>query len=331
MKQYKARLCASVAAVALLGMLAAGVLGARPQTETKEKSQENTATKPAVKDRDTTRGSREDEQAIRKQANAYSAALNKGDLDALLSYWAPDADYADETGKVYKGQAALRDLFSKALKEIKGSRMRLQTQSLRFVRPEVALEDGSATCTSPEGTRHSCRYSAVWVKSDGKWLLNSVRDLSPETEATDAGPYRQLRELEWLVGDWKSEDKNVNVHVKVHWAPHRSFLLMEHEGRKSTGEALDVQQRVGWDPVARQFHSWFFDSMGGFGEAAWKRDGNQWDVKTSGVLPDGRKGSSINSYQFVDENHYTWRSRNRQVDGLPTPDVEVKFVRVTNK
>src|SRR5579871_5543282 len=38
-------------------------------------------------------GKAADEQALRKAAAALVEAMNKGDLDALMALWAPDADY----------------------------------------------------------------------------------------------------------------------------------------------------------------------------------------------------------------------------------------------
>jgi len=325
MMNYKMRLLASLTALALLGLMLTGVLRAWPQTQV----QEPTAKQPAQKENAASHNVREDEKTLRKQMESYSQAINKCDSKAALAFWTPDADYADDTGKVYKGREALHDLFGHCMKDAKGCKIRIQNHSLRFIRPDVALEDSSMKMNSPDGGTHNCRYSAVWVKADGKWLISSVRDLTAETPT--AGPYRQLRELEWLVGEWKSADKERNVHIKVDWAANHSFLMMEHDALQPNGEALHISQRVGWDPAARQVRSWFFDSAGGFGEAFWKRDGNQWTIQVSGVLPDGRRGSSTNSYKFMDDNTCVWRSQNRQVDGLPTADVELKLVRVEKK
>jgi hypothetical protein len=74
-----------------------------------------------------------------------------------------------------------------------------------------------------------------------------------------------------------------------------------------------------------------FDSDGGFAEAYWRRDGNRWIVGTSGVLPDGGTGGSTNIYEFVDENSFVWRATERDVDGQPLADAEVKFVRPAAK
>ena len=50
------------------------------------------------------------------------------------------------------------------------------------------------------------------------------------------------------------------------------------------------QQRIGWDPLARQFKSWVFDSQGGFGEGEFSHDGDAWLIKARGVRSDGRPG-----------------------------------------
>ena len=48
---------------------------------------------------------------------------------------------------------------------------------------------------------------------------------------------------------------------------------------------LSGTQRIGWDPLKRQFKTWIFDSEGGHGEGYYTRNGDQWVVKTEGVRP----------------------------------------------
>src|SRR5262249_10534131 len=54
---------------------------------------------------------RADEAAVRKAVADYVAALNAGDLNAILSFWAPDADYIDESGRLTRGRDAVAALF----------------------------------------------------------------------------------------------------------------------------------------------------------------------------------------------------------------------------
>jgi uncharacterized protein (TIGR02246 family) len=272
-----------------------------------------------------------DEQAVRKAAAGYVEALNKGDLDGLMAHLAPDADFIDEDGKTTRGHDALRARFKTLLPDLKGSKVGEKIYSVKLLRPEVALVDGSLEVTAADGTRDSNRYAIVWVKSGDKWLISSARDLPAEVEDAPSLAYPQLKSLEWLVGDWVDEGGKGAVQIKCKWAPNKSFLLMDYEVKGEGAEPLLVTQRIGWDPVNNKVRSWVFDSTGGFGEGNWQRDGNKWVVGASGILADGGTGGATNIYQFKDENTFLYRSVDREVDGQPVADVEVKFVRKAAK
>jgi hypothetical protein len=57
------------------------------------------------------------------------------------------------------------------------------------------------------------------------------------------------------------------------------------------------------------------------------RDGNTWTAGWSGVLSDGRPASSVNSIKFIDDKTFLFRSVDREIDGLPLADLDVKFAR----
>src|SRR5205085_1340146 len=88
------------------------------------------------------------EAAIRKANTDYAAAMMAGDLDAIMAHWAKDADYVDESGKMTKGSDKIADLFRKVLPDIKGTKVVIKVNSLKFLRPEVALEDGAVEKTT---------------------------------------------------------------------------------------------------------------------------------------------------------------------------------------
>src|SRR5262245_29310148 len=182
------------------------------------------------------------EQAIRKATAGIIDALNKGDLDGVLASWASDADLIDESGKATRGHNALAAHFKAFLGELKGSRFAGKIQSIKFLRPEVALVDGEVQITSADGERESNRYAVVWVKSGDKWLISSARDLPAEIEEVPSLTYPQLRPLEWMVGDWA--DEGGTVQIKCKWAPNKSFLLMEYEVKREGADPLLVTQRV---------------------------------------------------------------------------------------
>jgi uncharacterized protein (TIGR02246 family) len=274
---------------------------------------------------------KDDEQALRKAADELGEAFNKGDAEAVVGFWTPDAEYFDTTGKATRGRAALTALFRKGFEAHKGTKTKFQVNSLRFLKPDVALEDGTMSVTRPQGTVDQGRYAAIWVKTDGKWLLSSVRDLADAPVAGKASAHAHLKQLEWLVGEWSDSEKTVDVQFSCRWDANHSFLLQHFTVKLGDAEPFTVTQRLGWDPLAGQIRSWTFDSRGGFAEGSWTRDGNQWVVETAGVTPDGRVGTGKNVWKYVDDKTFIWQAKDRHVDGDPLADVEVKLVRKAAK
>ncbi len=269
------------------------------------------------------------EEAIRKASAAFTEALNKGNVDGIMAYWAPDADFIDEAGKKTKGHDALRARLETKLSSLKGSKFRGNINSIKFLRPDVALVDGTVETLLADGERDANRYAVIWVKSGSKWLISSARDWPAEVEDLPSLSYLKLKSLEWLVGNW-SDDAG-KVRVKCTWTPNKSFLRMEYEVKNEAAEPLLVTQRIGWDPVNDMVRSWVFDSTGGFGEGYWTRDGNRWIVGASGILADGGTGGATNIYEFKDNNTILYRSVDREVDGQPVADVETRLVRKVAK
>jgi uncharacterized protein (TIGR02246 family) len=272
----------------------------------------------------------EDEAAIHKAGAAYLAAYSKGDVEALVALWTPDAEFIDDDGKVYHGRETLSKLFTKSLPSFKGYKITGKLTSVRFIKPEVAMVDGEMTFVPPRGEADVTRFTSVWVKTDGQWRIRSGRDLTPEP-AGETAAGRRLRELDWTVGEWVSEGKDATVHLKIKWGLNKAFLIEEYEVKHKQGPESKVAQWVGWDPLTEQIKSWVFDDQGGYSEALWTRNGNSWASQSIGVLPDGTVGSAVNVVKYVDDNNFIWQSLRREADGQPLPDVESKFTRQAPK
>jgi uncharacterized protein (TIGR02246 family) len=267
-----------------------------------------------------------EEKAVRAAVDAYTSAFNKGNLEDVLAHVAADADFIGASGKQYKGKADLADVLKHSLTDLKGSKLKSTITSIRFLRPDVAVVDGKADVTAPDGKTDSGRFTSTWTRSDGKWLLSCVRNL-PGSPATAEPAAAALHQLEWLIGDWTHEGTDYRVQVKGRWALNKSFLVLEYTARGKDGEDLTVLQYFGWDPADEVIRSWFFDSKGGNGGGDWARDGNIWTADWRGELSDGRPASSVNSIRIIDRNTFVFRSVDREIDGLPLADLEVKFVR----
>src|SRR5689334_17198837 len=83
------------------------------------------------------KGGSEDKAAIAKNAEAFIEAFHRGDAKALAAFWTPDGDYTDQAGRRLKGRDAIAKAFGGFFSEHKGLKVRIESQSLRFVTPEV--------------------------------------------------------------------------------------------------------------------------------------------------------------------------------------------------
>ncbi len=312
----------AVAGLALSGMFRAG---AYPD-ERGDNSKSSTV-KPKAALKETPFSRRAEERAIRKTCQDYTEAFNKGDLDALVGFWTEDAEYIPETGAVQQGRAAIRRLLKKALAEHKGSKQSVKVRSLRFIKPDVALEEGTVFMTSPEGNVEPGRYSAVWVKLGGKWQISCVRDLPEGTEEEQSTAYTKLKPLAWMVGEWEEKGSKGEVRMTCRWAPNQTFLIQEFSIKHADGTQLSARQRIGWDANSQGLRSWLFDSSGGFGGGFWTRHGNNWQIDCEGVFPDGKVSTSVHLWKYVDDNTVEWSATDREADELPLPDLNVTFVR----
>lgn len=268
-----------------------------------------------------------DEAAIRQAVAGYVAAFNQGDAKGLAAFWSPEAVYTQpDTGEQAVGREAIEKLFAKTFTSAKGAKLEATTQSIKFVSPNVAIEQGTAKVLQPKGEAEESEYSAVYVKREGKWLLDRV------TEEAPLGPppsnYEHLKELEWMVGTWLDQDEQSSIETTVHWAKNQNFLIRSFSVAIRDRVALSGMQIIGWDPAAKKIRSWVFDSDGGFGEGSWNKKGNTWNVQTTGTRADGLKAASVNIIKKVNDDQFTWQIVNGQVgdDLVPNTD-EVLVVR----
>jgi uncharacterized protein (TIGR02246 family) len=272
-----------------------------------------------------------DEDALRQTLDAYVAAYNKGELETIMSFWADGAEFVDESGAVTRGKDAITALFRKAMAEHKGRTIRVQVRPPRLLRPDFALQDGTTEVKAPDGFSDQSPFAAAWTKASGKWQILSVRDLPGATEAEPNTSADQLRQLEWLIGDWAYQDKDTAIKLSCRRTQKRSFLLLEQSVRIKGEEVLSLIQVIGWDPLQQQFRSWVFDSAGGFGNGLWERQGNEWILAVEGVRSDGRQASGTNSWRFVDDSTFEWAATDREIDGEPAPDQQVRYTRQAEK
>ena len=267
-----------------------------------------------------------DEAAIRKSVEAYVAAFNQGDAKALAALWSPEAVYSNPvSGEAAVGREAIEAQFVSIFTDTPGSKLAATTTSVEFVSPNVAIERGVAQVTRPDQTSEESDYSAVYIKRDGQWLLDRV---SEEEVPQVSSHYEHLKDLEWMIGSWVDQDEESQIITRCQWSQNQNFLIRFFSVTVRDQLELSGLQIVGWDPQNQKIRSWVFDSDGGFGDGTWDKKDSSWHVKSSGVLPDGGKSTSVQIIRVVDDNTYTWQVVNREVDGELLPNVdEVVVVR----
>ncbi len=258
-----------------------------------------------------------DEQALRALVTEFTRAFNAGDAKAVSALFTSDARMVTLTGRTIRGRDAIEQIFTSSFELYPGQTIQVNTESVRFLGADSAIEEGTATMTSPpaagekSASIETTRYSAAYVKRDGKWLQDSIRDYPSADSTAELTAHDHLEELAWLVGDWVDESDEAEVHTTCRWSENQSFLLRSFQVEIRGKAALSGTQRIGWDPRLKQIRSWVFDSDGGFSEAFWSRDGERWVIKTTGVMKDGRAATATNILTRVNKDTMKWASEDR--------------------
>ena len=257
--------------------------------------------------------------AVIANDRAYEAAYAKGDAKAMADFFAEDADYTTDEGRVYSGREAIEGAIRAGLVANRGSTLALVVDSVRVLAPETVLEKGSSTVTSKNGEKNSDLYTAIHVKKDGKWKINQLIE-SPVPSLT---PREHLAELEWLIGQWEEADKAADLTVRslYSWARGGNFLTRSITVKRAGNVTLEGWQIIGWDPIEERLRSWTFDGEGGFAEGRFTRDGDRWLLRETGVAPDGSRTGADITITKLSADRYTWESNNRTLDGDPEPSI----------
>ena len=284
-----------------------------------------------------------DQAAIRAAAAAYIAAVKRGDAKAIAALWTDDGDIVDEQGMVTKGRDTAA-LIAKNPADVEQPTIRLKETSLRFLSDSVAIEDGSVELTLPGlSAVTQGRFTATWVKQGNSWQIASLRETKIDRDGGPAG----LADLEWMVGDWTvvdnllPDDKKADapavpanktletprMEVSVRWNATHTFLLRDLKFLQGTATVSHISQRIGWDPLARNIHSWMFATDGAYGEGFWKKDGDAWIAQTTSVMQDGSQMSALTIYVYDQKDRCTWRSFHTHVGGEHLPQVNMTMIR----
>lgn len=265
----------------------------------------------------------EDEAAIQAAIQSYVAAYNAGDAGGVAKHWSDTGEWLNPDGSKVRGRQAIEAEMTEMFKQSPGLIIDVGDPIVRFVSPDVAIEEGVVQVHRSSEAVSESRYLAVHVKRDGRWQLDTVR----ETETPDlVQPNQHLAGLAWLVGEWIDQSADSTVETSVTWTKNKQFLTYNFRLSLPGAEDLEGTQIIAWDAATGSIRAWLFDSDGTIGEGVWTHDGKHWIVKSLQVLPDGKRASATNIYTVQDNDHFTWKSIARSVDGQFLPNIDEVLV-----
>src|SRR5262245_25357193 len=300
-------------AIAVLGLLAvatAGLIYAQNKTPAPEPS-----------------GRPDDEKMIREASDALARAFEKGDAKALVALFTEEGEYMDEDSDPVRGREALAKSYADFFAKRPEVKVETKTEKVRFLGKDTALEEGTFTVKAKDTPTESSRYSTLYVRQDGKWLVALLKEWGDE-KASKAN----IEDLSWMIGSWESGNGESKAKTKYEWSENKKFIRGQFTvefKEKDKMISSSGTQIIGVDPASGLIHGWTFDSAGGVGEATWTWDGQRWVIESDGTLADGSDTTALNFLKQSGSDGFTWRSVKRKVDGEPLPDLpEVKVKRV---
>ena len=118
---------------------------------------------------------------------AFSDAMNARDVDALMAYYASDAQSMSPNEPTLVGAEAIRASTEEAWSGEDGAGYTSSgTTSDVWAAGDIAVETGTYSVKSPEGEEvHKGKYMALYEKRDGKYIC--VRDIWNSSMPKDKG------------------------------------------------------------------------------------------------------------------------------------------------
>jgi uncharacterized protein (TIGR02246 family) len=256
--------------------------------------------------------------AITDLLASFVKAYNAKDAKALGTMFTADAEIEDDDGEVTRGRDAIIERFVRMFKENAGDRLAVDTDSLRFLGTDLAIEEGTASISAGTDPPQTNRYSVIYARQGGRWLHARIRDEQPDEDS----PPEQLQQLDWMLGEWVNESDDGIVDTRCKWSDDRNFLLRDFDVKVEGRIALRGTQRIGWDAQRKQFRMWVFDDQGGFAEGLLTRDGDRWSTRASGVRSDGKSISVTTAIMPLGKDRILWETLERSVGGEAVPGTD---------
>ena len=259
---------------------------------------------------------------ISERLQKFVEATNQGRVDALSSFWTDDAEFiVPATGVAIDGKKAIMEYLQKLNAEVQERHLHFKfTQGkMKFSDANDAIVEGIIEVTDKGNLLQRNARRIELVRKNGEWYINSVREI----EVPPPPPfYQYLKEVEWLIGNWKDIDENVTNTYLTKWDKFKNHIFQHFTMEVYGVVGLEGLQIIGWDPVEKKIRSWVYDSDGGFGTGLWSKKDDAWQVTMQYVLTNGEKASATNIYKKINDNSYSYSSIDRKIGDQVLPNIE---------
>ncbi len=122
-----------------------------------------------------------DASAMDAIMDAWIAAYERGDAQAISALYAPDADVVLINGQRITGRDAIEAMYQSAFEQLPGTKARIVPRSRRLLADDVVIDDTTWEVIGvlPDGAPSSGWSTTVFQKCDGQWMIQCVRTMVP--------------------------------------------------------------------------------------------------------------------------------------------------------
>lgn len=222
---------------------------------------------------------------VRGMLLEYLRAFRSRDAAAVAACWSESADNRSlDSGEETHGREQVEQVFQTLFEEDASAEIDLDIQEIRPLGGDVAVVDGISQLSFSTGDATASRFSAIVMKKDGRWMLESVREAATELPESSRG--YAIRRVGEFAGRWESVSGRQDVSTHAFWTAGGGFLVRSHTMQGEAGDR-EITEIIGWDPVRQGIRSWSFTSDGGFAEGSWTLDDDHFDVLLDGTTAEG--------------------------------------------
>lgn len=258
---------------------------------------------------------------VEKRLQEFTEAINQHKAELLPTFWTQDAILINPaTGESYKGKSQITDYLQKRNQEIEKRQLNFTFTpgKVIFIDNNQVAVDGVVEIKDNGKLLQRDARNIKLVNQNGQWYINELREI----EAPPPPPvYSHLKQVEWLIGNWKDADENVTITFSAKWDKFKNFIIQNFKMETYGLEAIEGTQVIGWDPIQERIRSWVYDSDGGFGHGIWHKTNDGWQVAMRYVLSDGSEGEETNIYSNINERSYQYSSIDRTLDDEPLENI----------